>query len=100
LQAASKGLYRLATKHGLRLRQTYLRIARRAAMMAGRYAHAKRFNCHRRELRFLRSRLGRMIRDVGRKIEGRPDLEAAFALPLARASQIRSQQQRQRGWKL
>jgi IS5 family transposase len=100
LQAASKGLYRLATKHGLRLRQSYLRIARRAAMMAGRYAHAKHFNCHRRELRFLRSRLGRMIRDVGRKIEGRPDLEAAFALPLARASQIRSQQQRQRGWKL
>ncbi|MGY4286974.1 hypothetical protein ACVWXO_006194 [Bradyrhizobium sp. LM2.7] len=27
-------------------------------------------------------------------------LENAFALPLGRASQIRSQQQRQRGWKL
>jgi IS5 family transposase len=36
----------------------------------------------------------------GRKIEGHADVEAAFALPLARASQIRSQQQRQRGWKL
>ena len=100
LHAAIKGLNRLANKHGVRLRQSYVRIARRAAMMAGRYAHAKQFNRHRRELRFLRSRLGRMIRDIGRKIAGHRDLEVVFALPLVRASQIRSQQQRQRGWKL
>jgi IS5 family transposase len=30
-----------------------LRIAKRAAMMAGRYAHAKQFNRHRRQLRLL-----------------------------------------------
>jgi transposase, IS5 family len=100
LHAAIKGLNRLANRHGVRLRQSYVRIARRAAMMAGRYAHAKQFNRHRRELRFLRGRLGRLIRDIGRKIAGHPDLEAAFALPLTRAFQIRSQQQRQRGWKL
>src|SRR5205809_3429875 len=69
-------------------------------MMAGRYAHAKQFNRHRRQLRVLRTRLGRLIRDVRRKIAGCADLEAAFAWPLARADQIRSQQQRQRGWKL
>jgi transposase, IS5 family len=84
----------------VRLRQSYLRVAKRAAMMAGRYADAKQFNRHRRELRILRTRLGRLIRDIGRKIEGHADIEAAFALPLARANQIRSQQQRQRGWKL
>jgi len=28
----------------VRLRQSYVRIAKRAAMMAGRYAHAKQFN--------------------------------------------------------
>jgi hypothetical protein len=72
---------------------------KRAAMVAGRYAHAKQFNRHRRELRILRTRLGRLIRD--RPQDRRPrGLEAAFALPLTRASQIRSQQQRQRGWKL
>jgi IS5 family transposase len=38
LHAAIKGLNRLASKHGVRLRQSYLRIAKRAAMMAGRYA--------------------------------------------------------------
>lgn len=43
LHAAIKGLNRLASRHGVRLRQSYLRIAKRAAMMAGRYAHAKQF---------------------------------------------------------
>jgi IS5 family transposase len=100
LHAAIKGLNRLAEKHGVRLRQSYRRIAKHAAMMAGRYAHAKQFKRHHRELRLLRSRLGRIIRDIGRKIAGHTDLEAIFTWPLTRAAQIRGQQQRQRGWKL
>src|SRR6201982_82571 len=100
LHAAIKGLTRLARKHGVKLRQSYLRIATTAAMMAGRYAHAKQFRRHQRQLRILRSRLGRIIRDIRRKIEGQDALEEAFAPPLSRATQIRSQQQRQRGWKL
>ena len=100
LHAAIKGLNRLASQHGVRLRQSYLRIAKRAAMMAGRYAHAKQFNRHRRELRVLRTRLGRIIRDIRRRILGKAELEAVFSWPLSCASQIRSQQQRQRGWKL
>ena len=100
LHAAIKGLNRLARKHGVRLRQSYLRVAKRAAMMAGRYAHAKQFNRHRRQLRILRTRLGRIIRDIRRKIAGQEPIAAAFEAPLSRASQIRHQQQRQRGWKL
>jgi transposase, IS5 family len=100
VHAAIKGLNRLARERGVRLRQSYLRIAKQAAMMAGRYAHAKQFNRHRRQLQLLRTRLGRLIRDIGRKIAGHADLEAAFASPLSCASQIRSQEQRQRGWKL
>jgi transposase, IS5 family len=100
LHAAIKGLNRMARKHGVQLRQSYLRLAKRAAMMAGRYAHAKQFNRHHREVRFLRTRLGRLIRDIRRKIEDKAELRAAFAAPLSRASQIRSQRQRQRGWKL
>ena len=69
-------------------------------MMAGRYAHAKQFKRHHRQLRLLRTRLGRLIRDIRRKIAGQPELETMFEGPLARAAQIRSQQQRQRGWKL
>jgi IS5 family transposase len=100
LHAAIRGLNRLAKTHGVRLRQSYQRIAKRAAMMAGRYAHAKQFNRYCRQLRLLRTRLGRMIRDIRRKITGKADLEAIFEWPLVRANQIRSQQQRQRGWKL
>jgi transposase, IS5 family len=100
LHAAIKGLNRLVRKHGVRLRQSYLRLAKRATMMAGRYAHAKQFNRHHRAVRFLRTRLGRLIRDIRRKIEDKADLQTAFAAPLSRASQIRSQRQRQRGWKL
>ena len=48
----------------------------------------------------MRIRLGRLVRDIRRKIAGQEDLEVAFAAPLSRADQIRSQQQRQRGWKL
>ena len=100
LHAAIKGLNRLAREYGVPLRQSYLRIARRAAMMAGRYAHAKQFKRYHRELRILRTRLGRLIRDIRRKIAGQADLEAVFEWPLTKANQIRSQQQRQRGWKL
>src|SRR5207237_7028592 len=45
-------------------------------------------------------RLGRIIRDIRRKVAGDEQLEVAFASALSRAEQIRSQQQRQRGWKL
>jgi IS5 family transposase len=100
LHAAVKGLNRMAKKRGLGLRQSYLRVAKRAAMMAGRYAHAKQFKRHHRCLRFLRTRLGRLVRDIRRKVAGQPELEAMFAVPLSRADQIRSQRQRQRGWKL
>src|ERR1700741_5289760 len=55
---------------------------------------------HPRQLRPLRRRLGRLIRDIRRKIAGQPELQATLQWPLARAEQIRSQQQRQRGWKL
>ena len=100
LHAAIKGLNRLANKCGVRLRQSYLRIAKHATMMASRYAHAKQFKRHHRQLRLLRTRLGRLIRDIRRKIADQTELEAALEWPLARAEQIRSQQQRQRGWKL
>jgi len=100
VHAAIKGLNRLARQHGVRLRQSYQRVAKHAAMMAGRYAHAKQFNRYQRQLRLLRTRLGRLIRDIRRKIAGNAELEDAFIWPLSRASQIRSQQQRQRGWKL
>ena len=85
LHAAIKGLNRLAQKHGVRLRQSYLRIAKRAAMMAGRYAHAKQFNRHHRQLRLLRTRLGRLIRDIRRKIAGQARRRGGVRMAARRA---------------
>ncbi len=93
-------LGRLAKEQGVPLRQSYVRVAKRAALMAGRYAHAKQFKRHNRELRFLRTRLGRLIRDIRRKTAHDEDLKETFAIPLSRADQVRRQRQRQRGWKL
>jgi IS5 family transposase len=97
---AIRQLGQQAKAHNVTLRQSYARVAKRAALMAGRYAHAKQFKRARRELKFLRTRLGRLVRDVGRKIEGNAALHQVFAAPLSKAAQIRRQRQNQRGWKL
>lgn len=93
-------LARLARTHGVALRQSFVRVAKRAALMAERYAHAKQFKRTGRELRFLRTRLGRLIRDIRRKTADDEALREAFAIPLSRADQVRREKQRQRGWKL
>jgi IS5 family transposase len=100
LLVAIQQLGKLAKGHDLPLRQSYARVAKRAAIKVGRYAHAKQFKRMNREIKFLRTRLGRVIRDIGRKIDGDEELGGVFAVPLIKARQIRSQKQRQRGWKL
>jgi len=100
LETAIQQLGKLAKTHGVPLRQSYSRVAKTAAMMAGRYAHAKQFKRHNRCLKFLGTRLGRLIRDIARKTADNDDLQAVFLTPLNKARQIRSQKQRQRGWKI
>jgi IS5 family transposase len=100
LERAIQQLGKLAKKHGVPLRQSYTRVAKRATVMAGRYAHAKQFKRMNRQIKLLRTRLGRIIRDIRRKIDGDAELQEAFAVALSKASQIRRQKHRQRGWKL
>src|SRR5690349_21010623 len=78
MHRALERLVVLARRHGVVLRQSYLRVAKRAAIMVGRYSHAHQFKRARKVLKFLRTRLGRVIRDIRRKIEGHPELEARF----------------------
>jgi IS5 family transposase len=90
----------LAKREGVELRQSYLRLAKRAAIMIGRYTHAHQFRHARRELKFLRTRLGRVIRDIRRKIEGDTRLEDRFGPLLNLAHRVCHQEQRQRGPKV
>ena len=87
-------------QEGVELRQSYRRLAKRAAIMIGRYTHAHQFGRARRELKFLRTRLGRIIRDIRRKIEGNTALEDRFGPLLDLALRVRHQEQRQRGPKV
>jgi transposase, IS5 family len=97
---AIEKLVELAKREGVELRQSYLRLAKRAAIMVGRYTHAHQFKRARRELKFLRTRLGRIIRDIRRKIEGNTALEERFGPLLALALRVRHQEQHQRGPKV
>ena len=58
MHRALEKLVGLAKSEGVTLRQSYLRIGKRAAIMIGRYTHAHQFKRRRRELKFLRTRLG------------------------------------------
>jgi len=82
------------------LRQSYARVGKFALIQHQRYAHAKQFKRANRMLRKLRTYLGRVIRDIGRKIEGNSGLEATFAQLLLLARRVREQKQRQRGPKV
>jgi IS5 family transposase len=101
LNRAREILVRLARKHGVPLRQSYARVGKFALIRHQRYAHAKQFKRANRALKTLRTYLGRVIRDIGRKIEHDGWLkEMVFKSILLRARRVRDQQQRQRGPKV
>jgi IS5 family transposase len=95
-------LVRLAKGAGIKLRQSYGRVGKFALIQHQRYAHAKQFKRANRALRKLRTYLGRIIRDIARKLEGNVDLLGAIALErmLALARRVLEQKQRQRGPKI
>ena len=79
-----KALQKLAAaaRHrNVKLRQTYLRVGKHAAMMVGRYAHAKQFKRMRNRLKKMKTWLGRVLRDIRRKIP-RPDTGLSTLLQL------------------
>ena len=100
MHRARERLVRLAKKHGVGLRQSYGRVGKHALIAHQRYAHAKQFRRANRALRTLRTYLGRVTRDIVRKIKGEAALEEIFGLPLMLARRVREQRQNQRGPKV
>ena len=88
---ALQGLVRQAKRHGIALRQSHTRLAKAAMVRAGRHAHARQFRRMRRALRQLRTYLGRVYRDIGRKIAGNPVLEGKFARLLGLVERLMAQ---------
>jgi IS5 family transposase len=73
LNRAREQLVDAAKDAGIELRQSYARVGKHADHKAGRYAHARQFQRMRREIRKLRTWLGRVIRDVERKSAAMPE---------------------------
>jgi IS5 family transposase len=102
LNRAREILVRLAKRYGVKLRQSYARVGKFALIKHQRYAHAKQFKRANRALKTLKTYLGRVIRDLARRIEGKADLVGEIVLPrmLALARRVLDQKQHQRGPKV
>ena len=97
LQRGIEILARLARRHGVRLRQSYLRVAKRARREAAKLIHSGRPRQAERQVRRLRTWLGRLFRDIGRKIAGDGQAMAAFAGPLGLVARLLRQRREDRG---
>ena len=92
MRKAITSLVDLAKRNNIDLRQTYERVVKRAAIKSGRYRHAKQMKRAKREEKFIRTRLGRVIRDISRKIQGNDALKDIFAGDLLKAFTAQHQQ--------
>ena len=100
MNRAREKLVKLAKAQGVALRQSFERVGKYALIAHQRYAHAKQFKRANRQLRALRTYLGRVRRDIMRKIKGDEGKEAVFARMLSLSHSVREQRQRQRGKKI
>ena len=88
-----------AQNRGVKLRQTYRRVAKKAAIMVGRYAHAKQFKRMRNRLKKLKTWLGRVIRDLRRKVP-QPDAALEELLSLCERLHVQDKTDRKKLYSL
>ena len=79
LERGRQHLVKLAGTLGISLRQNYNREASRLAAQVGRYAHAKQYRRMKATLKSLRTVVGRVWRDIDRKLDRQNETQAAKA---------------------
>ena len=94
IHRARERLVRLAREHRVPLRQSYVRVGKRALIMQGRYRHAKQHKRANKAMRKLKTYLGRTLRDIRRKTAHDEDLRDAFRRPLWLAERVLTQKRR------
>jgi len=93
LEKSRQQLVKLAIEQGLSLRQNYNRQAPRLAAQVGRYAHAKQYKRMTKTLRTLKTRVGRVHREVTRQLDQMaPQARQKADDLLARTGRILTQQ--------
>ena len=92
LNRSRERLVKLCQRHQVKLRQSYARVGPKAALKASRYAHARQTKRMNRELRRLRTYLGRVVRDIERKISDKPGLGFYFDDEMGLARRLLAQE--------
>ena len=97
LNRSRQRLVKLCQRNNIKLRQTYARKGPQAVLKANRYAHAHQMKRMRRQVKTLRTYLGRVVRDTQRQIIPHRELQAVFVEELAMAKQLLSQEKHSKG---
>ncbi len=84
-------LGKLAKKHDVALRQSYVRVGKKLLVASCRYRHAKQMRRAKSVENKLKIRLGRMLRDIDRKMTDKPELQSAFSDALSKGWRIHFQ---------
>jgi len=79
-------------KREIQLRQTYVRVGKRACIMQARYAYAGQMKRSRKEFKKVKTYLGRVVRDISRKVDVASDLALTFLI--SQANQLLSQEKK------
>ena len=87
-------LVKIAKVHGIELRQSYKRLSKNSLFMQGRYRHARQGKRANKQVRKLRTYLGRVMRDIERKVESRTNLRDRFSPLLETAHRLLRQQRK------
>jgi len=91
-------LGRLARRHGVTLRQSFIRLSTHARREVAKLIHRGRHREAERKVSRMRTWLGRLARDIARKIAGATEAaREAFAIPLERIAQLLRQRREDRG---
>ncbi len=88
LNRSRERLVRLCRKHSERLRQSYARLGPRCLFRVNRYAHARQTRRMRAQIGKLHMYLGRVVRDIERKIAADDELQQIFAEELLMAKRL------------
>lgn len=87
-------LVKLAEEYSIPLRQSYSRLVPQALLNVGRYLHARQGKRAVREIKKVKGSLGRVYRDILRKVEEHQEIKAFFLPELALAERLLRQEKK------
>ena len=89
-------LVKAVKEFNIELRQNYKRKSKQSLLMQGRYRQARQMKRSKKEVRKLKTYLGRVVRDLERKINGDQELKSIFSDHLNMAKRLLLQKRNDR----